>query len=97
VVDAPLHVVYLNSDLVKGAVMVGIRPTLPVGGISLILGNDLVGSKVMPTVAAAVLSDKGKTPSTNNDWVAPVSLKMSIGIFSLCSDAETKPLEIKGL
>ena len=48
VVDAPLHVVYLNSDLVKGAVMVGIRPTLPIGGISLILGNDLAGSKVMP-------------------------------------------------
>jgi len=47
VVDAPLHVVYLNSYLVKGAVTVGIRPTLPVGGISLILSNDLAGSKVM--------------------------------------------------
>ena len=48
VVEAPLHVVYLNSNLVNGAVTVGIRPTLPIGGISLILGNDLAGSKVMP-------------------------------------------------
>jgi len=32
--------------------MVGIRPALPVGGISLILGNDLVGSKVMPDLHA---------------------------------------------
>ena len=28
--------------------MVGIRPTFPVGGISLILGNDLADSKVIP-------------------------------------------------
>ena len=48
VVEAPLHVIYLTSDLVNGAVTVGIRPTLPVKGISLILGNDLAGSKVIP-------------------------------------------------
>ena len=35
VVNAPLHVVYLNSNLVNGAVIVGIRLTLPVKGISL--------------------------------------------------------------
>ena len=48
VVEAPLHVIYLTSDLVNGAMTVGIRPTLPVKGISLILGNDLAGSKVIP-------------------------------------------------
>ena len=48
VVKAPLHVIYLNSNLVKGTVTVGIRPTLPVKGVSLILGNDLAGSKVLP-------------------------------------------------
>ena len=47
VVNAPLHFVYLNSNLVNGALTVGIRPTIPVEGISLTLGNDLVGSKVM--------------------------------------------------
>ena len=30
VVNAPLHVVYLNSNLVNGTITVGIRPTLPV-------------------------------------------------------------------
>jgi len=48
VVTAPLHVIYLNSNLDNGAITVGIRPTLPVQGISPILGNDLAGSKVMP-------------------------------------------------
>ena len=45
---APLHVVYLNSNLVNEAATVRLRPTLPVEGISLIIGNDLAGSKVMP-------------------------------------------------
>jgi len=38
------------STSIKGAVTVGIRPTLPVGGISFILGNDLAGGKVMPNL-----------------------------------------------
>ena len=55
VVNAPLHVIYLNSSLVNGTVTVGIRPTLPVKGVSLILGNDLAGSKVLPDLQ--VVSD----------------------------------------
>ena len=43
----PLHEVYLNSDLVKGKVTVGVMPDLPVKGVSLILGNDLAGSMVL--------------------------------------------------
>ena len=39
VVSVPLHVVNLKTDLVSGPVMVGIRPSLPVQRISLILGN----------------------------------------------------------
>jgi len=46
-INVPLHVVNLKSDLVSGPVTVGIRPTLPVQGISLLLGNDLAGDKVM--------------------------------------------------
>ena len=48
VVSVPLHVVYLSSELLTGRVTVGNRLTLPIKGISLILGNDLAGSKVMP-------------------------------------------------
>jgi len=43
IINALLHVVYLSCNLVNGAVMVGLRPTLPVKGISLMLGNDLIG------------------------------------------------------
>ena len=44
----PLHRVHLKSDLVSGAVVVGVCPTLPIPGVSLILGNDLAGEKVIP-------------------------------------------------
>ena len=46
-VDVPLHKVRLVSDLVTGSVVVGTRPTLPIKGISLLLGNDLAGGKVV--------------------------------------------------
>ena len=46
-VRVPLHAVHLESDLVSGPVAVGLRPFLPVKGISLILGNDLAGDKVV--------------------------------------------------
>ena len=46
---APLHSVFLRSPLVTGFVQVGTRECLPVGGVSLILGNDLAGEKVFPT------------------------------------------------
>ena len=45
-VQVPLHRVHLSSKLVKGDVVVGVRQSLPVPGISFILGNDLAGGKV---------------------------------------------------
>lgn len=46
VISVPLHVVSLHSNIVSGIVAVGLRPSLPVKGISMILGNDLAGDKV---------------------------------------------------
>ncbi len=46
VVRVPLHVIYLRSDIVTGLVKVAVRTQLPLKGLSLILGNDLAGSKV---------------------------------------------------
>ena len=37
----------MKSDLISGYITVGIRPDLPVKGVSLLLGNDLAGDKVM--------------------------------------------------
>ena len=50
-VSVPLHTVYLRCGLVTGPVVVGARPSLPVQGISLLLGNDLAGSNVIPGLA----------------------------------------------
>uniref|UniRef100_A0A672PHY8 CCHC-type domain-containing protein n=1 Tax=Sinocyclocheilus grahami TaxID=75366 RepID=A0A672PHY8_SINGR len=48
VVPVPLHRVHLDSTLVSGFVRVGIRRSLPMKGITFILGNDLAGGKVVP-------------------------------------------------
>ena len=45
--NVPLHKVNLVSDLVTGSVVVGSRPTLPIKGVSLLLGNNLAGGKVV--------------------------------------------------
>ncbi len=45
-ISVPLHVVNLECNLVTGPVTVGIRPSLPIEGITFILGNDLAGEKV---------------------------------------------------
>ena len=47
VLEAPLHEVNIKSSLINGNIVIGMRPSLPVEGISLILGNDLAGEKVM--------------------------------------------------
>ena len=46
VFNVPLHKVCLKSTLVNGPVTLGVRPSLPVQGVDLILGNDLAGGKV---------------------------------------------------
>lgn len=40
--------IYLKSYLITGPIIVGVWPTIPVKGVSLLPGNDLVGGKVIP-------------------------------------------------
>lgn len=54
--NAPLHEVYLNSELVKGKVSVGVLPDLPVPGVTLLLGNDLAGDRVHPPYPVMAVS-----------------------------------------
>ena len=44
----PLHRIEPSFELVSGSVVVGVRSSLPVQGIEMILGNDLAGGKVEP-------------------------------------------------
>ena len=48
IISVPLHRIHLKSDLISGTVIVGVRPELPVKGVSMLLGNDLVVGKVPP-------------------------------------------------
>ena len=63
-VNVPLHDIYWSSDLVKGPVAVGIRQTLPVKGVHLLLGNDLAGVKVVvnPLVTDTPCMDRSPDP-----------------------------------
>ena len=47
ILEVPLHEVNIKSSLINGNIVIGMRLSLPVEGISLILGNDLAGEKVM--------------------------------------------------
>ena len=42
-----VHEVNIKSNLINGNIVIGMRPSLPVEGISLILGNDIAGEIVM--------------------------------------------------
>ena len=44
ILEVLLHEV-IKSSLINGNIVIGMRPSLPVEGISLILGNDLAGEK----------------------------------------------------
>uniref|UniRef100_A0A674APU8 SCAN box domain-containing protein n=1 Tax=Salmo trutta TaxID=8032 RepID=A0A674APU8_SALTR len=48
--SVPLHRLMLDCGLVKGEVVVGVRPSLPIEGIDVILGNNLAGESVWPVV-----------------------------------------------
>ncbi|KAK7925064.1 hypothetical protein WMY93_007374 [Mugilogobius chulae] len=57
VIPVPRHTVMLDSEFVQGPVIVGVRPALPLPGVSLILGNDLVGVQVQSAAHGYFLQD----------------------------------------
>ena len=48
IISVTLHRTNLKYDLISGTVIVGVRPELPVKGVSMLLRNDLAGGKVLP-------------------------------------------------
>ena len=60
ILEVPLHEVNIKSSLINGNIVIGMRPSLPVEMISLILGNDLAGEKVMvdPRVVEKLRDDE---------------------------------------
>ena len=63
IISVPLHRINLKFDLISGTVLVGVRPELPVKGVSVLLGNDLAGGKVLPQPIVT----RDSCTETNND------------------------------
>ena len=76
--SVPLHTVYLRCGLVTGLVVLGARPSLPVQGISLLLGNDLAGRKKIPGLAV------DNNPELTKDHVDKLD-SLIPGLFPACA------------
>ena len=72
----PLYKIYLTCDLVSGLVTVGVVKTLPIKGVSFVLGNDLAGERV--SVPPIILNTPVVEPLTEN------LEKEHPGIFPAC-------------
>ena len=64
IISVPLHRINLKSDLISGTVIVGVRPELPVKGVSMLLGNNLAGGKVLPQ---PIVTRDPRTEADNDD------------------------------
>ncbi|XP_060753832.1 uncharacterized protein LOC132864434 [Neoarius graeffei] len=74
VLTVPLHSVYLESVLVSGDVSLGVRPMLPVRGVSVILGNGLAGACVWANGVVECGGVQNSSSALSDREVAPVSV-----------------------
>ena len=86
--EVPLHELNIKSSLTNINIVIGMRPSLPVEGTSLILGNDLAGEKVMvdPRVVMKPRDDE-KTEKLMKKF--PVIFPASVVTYSM--KAKDKP------
>ena len=73
IINVLLHKMKLKTNLVSGTVIVGVRPELPVKGVSMLLGNDFAGGKVLPE------------PIVSNRPCTKVVLEEDKDIFPACT------------
>ena len=78
--EVPLHRVVLYSELVEGEVELGVRPALPVDGVSLILGNNLAGGRVWQSSPIPVVTDSPQLRNEPDDC-----LKELPQVFAACA------------
>lgn len=81
--SVPLHKLILDCGLVKGEVVVRVRPLLPIEGIDVILGNNLAGERVWPVVfPSLVVSTKPSIVGIPEECA-----EFPRGVLCGCSDA----------
>lgn len=61
----PLHHVHVQSDVITEFFAVAVYPALPISGITMLMGNDIVGGKVSPTLK--VLDTLPTSPPSNTE------------------------------
>ncbi|KAJ8018540.1 hypothetical protein HOLleu_43415 [Holothuria leucospilota] len=77
--SVPLCPIFLKSELKTGLVSVGVVPSLPVEGVTFLLGNDLAGSRVRVSSPNLVMTS---SPTSNED--TEQLSKLYPGIFPAC-------------
>ncbi len=75
-VPVSLHNMYIKSNLISGPVKIAVHSHLPVEGVSMILGNDLVGGKVFPCPIVSAEPDVGAQTDVS---------KMFPSVFPTCA------------
>ncbi|KAJ8346475.1 hypothetical protein SKAU_G00278760 [Synaphobranchus kaupii] len=77
--NVPLHCVNLESDLVRGEVVVGVLSVLHVEGVDVILGNDLAGALVWGDASVVV------TPKPTSSGELDDLAKRYPSVFPACA------------
>ena len=67
----PLHRINLSSNIVNGPVIVGVKPTLPVKGVSLLLGNDIASGKDILSPIVSDTSELYEDSDVSSEHVIP--------------------------
>lgn len=67
VLHVPLHKMMLSCDPFQGKVAVGVRPALPLDGVTIILGNDICGSRVRPNDPPPAIVEPASLVSSGPD------------------------------
>lgn len=88
----PLHQVHLVSELITADVVVGVRPSLPIPGVSLILGNDLARARVW--VNSNVVSPPIVRPVSEPPRTSDLCSRRYPDVFPAC--AVTRAMAVRG-
>ena len=85
-----VHKMKLNTDLVSGTVVVGRRPKLPVKDVSMLLGNDLAGGKVLSEPIFPNSPCTEVVPEEDKDILPACAVTRSMTRKALCEIHENK-------
>lgn len=66
-VSVPVHLVHLRSGLANGKFCVAVQPSLPVSGVTFIMGNDIAGGLVRPVLEVVVTPELSAVPELDTE------------------------------